>query len=141
MNIKIKRLSPGSELPTRAHRTDAGFDLYASANVVVPARDRVLVPTDIAMEIPDGYFGLVTGRSGLTIREGIVGEVGIIDSCYRGGIGIMMFSHKDVDYEILQGTRCGQIVFLPLAEIDGFEECDELDDTDRSVGGFGSSGL
>lgn len=139
MKIKIKKLAPNAVVPTRAHKTDAGFDLYASSSVNVPARGRVLVPTDIAMEIPDGYFGLVTGRSGLTIREGIVGQVGIIDSCYRNGIGIMMFSHKDIDYEIPQGTRCGQILILPLANVEELVESDELSETDRN-GGFGSTG-
>lgn len=139
MEIKIKKLSNDAVMPTKAHPTDAGFDLYASVSVVVPARGRVLVPTDIAMEIPDGYFGLVTGRSGLTIREGIVGEVGIIDSCYRNGIGIMMFSHKDIDYTIPQGTRCGQILILPLADVERLVESKELSKTDR-IGGFGSTG-
>lgn len=127
-------------MPKKAHPTDAGFDLYASADVTVPARGRVLVPTDIAIEIPEGYFGLVTGRSGITIREGIVGQVGIIDSHYRNGIGIMMFNHRDADYEIPQGTRCGQLLILPLAEVEELVETDELTETDRGTGGYGSTG-
>lgn len=140
MQIKIKRLAPTAVMPTKAHPTDAGFDLYASSDVIVPARGRVLVPTDVAMEIPEGCFGLVTGRSGQTIREGIVGQVGIIDCHYRNGIGIMMFSHRDSDYEIPQGTRCGQIVILPLTDVEGLVETDTLSDTDRGEGGYGSTG-
>lgn len=140
MKIRIKKLTDNAVMPQKAHPTDAGFDLYASADVTVPARGRVLVPTDIAMEIPEGYFGLVTGRSGMTIRGGVVGQVGIIDCHYRNGIGIMMFSHRDDDYEISEGSRCGQIVILPLADVEGLVEADTLSDTDRGEGGYGSTG-
>ncbi len=140
MKIRIKKLTDEALMPKKAHPTDAGFDLYASADVTVPARGRVLIPTDIAMEIPEGYFGLVTGRSGLTIRKSLVGQVGIIDSHYRNGIGVMMFSHRDDDFTIVQGSRCGQILILPLAEVEELVEADELGETDRE-GGFGSTGV
>ena len=140
MKVKIKKLSADAAMPTKAHPSDAGFDLYAASEVVVPARERVLVPTDIAMEIPEGYFGLVTGRSGLTIREGIVGQVGVIDAHYRNGIGIMLFSHRDVNFTIRKGERCGQILILPLANVEGLVEVDTLTTTDRGEGGYGSTG-
>lgn len=139
MKVKIKKLSADAVMPAKAHPSDAGFDLYAAANAIIPARERVLVPTDIAMEIPDGYFGLVTGRSGLTIREGIVGQVGIIDAHYRNGIGVMLFSHRDTNFTIHKGERCGQILILPLADVEELVESDELSKMDR-IGGFGSTG-
>lgn len=140
MKVKIKKLSADAVMPAKAHPSDAGFDLYAAADAIIPARGRALVPTDIAMEIPEGYFGLVTGRSGLTIREGIVGQVGIIDAHYRNGIGVMLFSHRDVNYVIHKGERCGQILILPLADVEGLVEADTLTTTDRGEGGYGSTG-
>ncbi len=140
MKIRIKKLTDDAAMPKKAHPTDAGFDLYASADVTVPARGRVIIPTDIAMEIPEGCFGLVSGRSGLTTRESLIVQVGIIDSHYRNGIGIIMFSQRDDDFTIAKGTRSAQLLILPLAEVEGFVEADELTETDRGTGGYGSTG-
>lgn len=138
MNIKTKKLSENAVVPTRAHQSDAGLDLVASKTTTIPARGRALIPTDIAMAIPQGYYGMVVGRSGNTIKRGLVGMTGVVDSGYRNGIGIMAFNLTDEDIVINQGERAGQIVITPILVCDT-EEVEELDFTDRD-GGFGSTG-
>lgn len=139
MKVKFKRLNEKAVMPTKAHPTDAGFDLTASKTTVIPARGRDLIPTDIAMAIPEGYYGMVVGRSGNTIKRGLVGQTGIIDAGYRNGIGIMAFNTTDEDIVVEYGERAGQIVLMPIL-ICEMEEADELTETDRGAGGYGSTG-
>ncbi len=139
MKVKIKRLNEKAVMPTKAHPTDAGFDLYVSGKVTIPANGRALIPTDIAMAIPDGYYGMVVGRSGNTIKRGLVGMTGIVDAGYRNGIGIMAFNMTDTDIIIEQGERAGQIVLTPILQCD-LEDTDQLTETDRGTGGYGSTG-
>lgn len=139
MIVKTKRLSDNAILPTKAHRTDAGFDLVASCATTIPARGRALIHTDIAMAIPEGYYGMVVGRSGNTIKRGLVGMTGVVDAGYRDSIGIMAFNLTDSDIVIKQGERAGQIVITPILTCE-LHEVSKLDETDRN-GGFGSTGL
>ena len=138
MTVKTKRLSDNAVLPTRAHHTDAGFDLVASQTTTVPANGRALIPTDIAMAIPEGYYGMVVGRSGNTIKRGLVGMTGVVDAGYRNGIGIMAFNLTASDIVVKQGERAGQIVITPILTCE-LREVSKLDDTERN-GGFGSTG-
>lgn len=138
MKVTFKKLNDKAVMPRKAHPSDAGFDLVASETIVIPAQGRSLIPTDIAMAIPEGYFGMVVGRSGNTIKRGLVGQTGIIDAGYRNGIGIMAFNTTDADITIEQGERAGQIVLMPIL-VCSLEETDTLEDSDR-VGGFGSTG-
>ena len=139
MIVKIKKLNEQAVMPTKAHPTDAGFDLVASKTTTIPANGRALIPTDIAMAIPNGYYGMVVGRSGNTIKRGLVGMTGIVDAGYRNGIGIMAFNLTDTDIVIEQGERAGQIVITPILDCT-LEAADELDKTDRGEGGYGSTG-
>ncbi len=138
MKVKIRKLNDKAVLPHKAHPSDAGFDLVASQTTTIPANGRALIPTDIAVAIPEGYFGMVVGRSGNTIKRGLVGMTGIVDAGYRNGIGIMAFNLTSEDIIIKQGERAGQIVLIPLLDCET-EEVSELDTTERD-GGFGSTG-
>jgi dUTP pyrophosphatase len=139
MKVKVKKLNPAAVIPTKAHPTDAGFDLVASKTTTIPANGRALIPTDIAMAIPEGYYGMVVGRSGNTIKRGLVGMTGVVDAGYRNGIGIMAFNLTNEDIIIKQGERAGQIVLTPILQCE-LDEVDALDDTDRGTGGYGSTG-
>ena len=139
MKVQIKKLSENAATPTKAHPSDAGFDLVASKTTTIPANGRALIPTDIAMAIPEGYYGMVVGRSGNTIKRGLVGMTGVVDAGYRNGIGIMAFNLTQEDISIKQGERAGQIVLTPILSCE-IEEAEELDTTDRNQGGFGSTG-
>lgn len=138
MKVKIKKLTDNAVMPTKAHATDAGFDLTAIKDYVVPAKGRCLIDTGIAMDIPLGYCGLVVGRSGNTIKRGLVGTLGIVDSGYRDSIGIIAFNTTDEDIVVKQGERAGQIIITPHLPCD-FEESDEFTVINRN-GGFGSTG-
>lgn len=138
MQIRFKRLHPDAVAPTKAHPNDAGFDLAAPSQVTIPADSRLLIATGIAVEIPPGFCGLVTGRSGNTIRRGLVGQLGIIDCGYHGDIGVMAFNTTAEPITLVRGERIGQLVIVPipdatLVEDGNFETADRL-------GGFGSTG-
>lgn len=146
MKVKIKKLYKDSILPTKAHATDAGFDLYAH-NVMRDNQANLVYTTGVAMEIPQGYVGLIFPRSSISRKDLILTNcVGVIDSGYRGEIS---FKFKRVNFveqqdgllenDYLKGERIGQIIIMPYPEIE-FVEVDELSDSERGVGGYGSSG-
>ncbi len=138
MRVKYKKLHPKAVAPYKAHPTDAGFDLVVTRDCVIPARERCLIDTGIAINIPLGYYGMVVGRSGNTIKRGLVVMTGIIDSGYQDGIGIMAFNMTDEDIEIKQGERAGQIIIVPHLPC-RLEESDKFTGVNRN-GGFGSTG-
>jgi dUTP pyrophosphatase len=143
MNVKIKKLHPSAIIPTYAKTGDAGMDLYAT-NQSDDDKDRYIeYGTDISMEIPEGFVGLIYPRSSLSNYNLILSNhVGVIDSSYRGEI---KFRFKKTDpscgpskfYEV--GDRIGQIMIVPYPKIT-FVESEELSETERGVGGYGSSG-
>lgn len=146
--IKIKKLDSTAVIPTRGSEYAAGYDLYA--NVVHPFEDNCVVTmqpgettkikTGIALEISDGYFGAIFARSGLATKQGLrpANCVGVIDSDYRGEIIVAIHNDSDTAQTIHNGDRIAQIVILPYLGIE-FEETTELSDTDRGIGGFGST--
>ena len=146
MKVRIKKLYKDSILPTKAHATDAGFDLYAH-NVMRDNQANLVYTTGVAMEIPQGYVGLIFPRSSISRKDLILTNcVGVIDSGYRGEIS---FKFKRVNFveqqdgllenDYLKGERIGQIIIMPYPEIE-FVEVDELSDSERGDGGYGSSG-
>lgn len=140
MEVKFKKLHEDAVIPTKAHSTDAGFDLTCISFEEDPVKEIVTYHTGIAMEIPKGYVGLVFPRSSVyKVQLQLSNSVGIIDSCYRGEI---MFKYRIVKPHIRRfglWDRIGQIIIMPYPEID-FVEVTELDDSDRGTGGYGSSG-
>ena len=142
ITVSIKRLDPSVELPSYAYPGDAGLDLRANATVDIAPFERVLIPTGLAIALPDGYAGFVQPRSGMALKRGlsIVNTPGLIDARYRGElkvIAINLDAHETIHIE--RGERIAQLVIqqVPLVNL---LEVDELDETERGSGGFGSSG-
>ena len=144
MNVKIKKLYDNAVIPTEGSKKAAGHDLYAcldSDEVVIYPHTTLLVKTGIAMEIPDGYYGGVYARSGLSSKKGLrPGNcVGVIDSDYRGEIKVPLHNDSDIVQSIKTGDRIAQLIIQPYLSVE-FEEADELSGTERGSGGFGHSG-
>lgn len=138
--VEIELLEGGS-IPTYARDGDAGADLTASEDAIVPALGRVLVKTGVKIAIPYGYVGLVHPRSGLALKSGItvLNTPGTIDSGYRGEVGVILFNSTNSDFEIKQGDRIAQLVVQKVSTVD-FNVVDALTESDRGEGGFGSTG-
>lgn len=142
MNIKIKKLKDNAVVPTRGSKYAAGADLYSAENdLYIEDRQTVMIGTGIAMEIPEGYVGLVYARSGLACKEGLApaNKVGVIDSDYRGEIKVALYNQSGQKKLVKKGERIAQIVIAPFLAPE-FIEVSELDETDRGEGGFGSTG-
>jgi dUTP pyrophosphatase len=142
VNLRFRRLSPAARAPARAHEGDAGYDLHAAEAASVGPGERASVGTGLALAVPDGFAGLVLPRSGLAARHGIalVNAPGLIDSGYRGEVRVLLLNtDRDERFEVAEGDRVAQLL-LVRAEAPGLEEAEELDETARGVGGFGSSG-
>ena len=139
--MKIKLLSDKAKVPTRGSEKAAGWDLYAATDAIIPPHSTIKVSTDIAIELPAGYFGAVFARSGLATKQGLrpANCVGVIDSDYRGPVIVALHNDSDQIREIFSGDRIAQLVFIPYSSWD-WEVVDELSDTDRGDGGFGHSG-
>ncbi|AZU61043.1 dUTP diphosphatase [Neobacillus mesonae] len=149
LGVKIKRLSEDAVIPKYAHKNDAGVDLVASQDVIIEPGETKLVPTGIAVSIPPGFEGQVRPRSGITLRTKLRIQLGTIDSGYNGEIGVICdnigkelvgANLSENTYVIRKGDRIAQLVFAPIEQAH-FYEVDTLDDTQRGVGGFGSTGV
>lgn len=143
MKVRIKKLDTRAILPTYGSPFSAGADLYAVSeeNVTFLPGETKFIHTGISMEIPQGYVGLVYARSGMACKRGLApaNKVGVIDADYRGEIMVALHNHSDSEQRIEPGERVAQIVIAPFITAE-FEECDELSDTLRGDGGFGSTG-
>ncbi len=141
MQVMLKRLDPDLPVPARANPGDAGVDLVAAADASIAPGDRHLMPTGVAVAIPEGYAGLVTPRSGLAVQRGvgIVNSPGLVDSGYRGEIKVILVNHGRKPVDIARGDRIAQLVVTPVESQD-FVEVEELPESARGEGGFGSSG-
>ena len=142
MELRIKRLDVGLPLPGYAHEGDAGLDLYAAQDRAIAPGERAMVPTGVAVAIPEGYAGFVQPRSGRALRDGLsfVNTPGLIDSHYRGEIKIIAINLDPVQpLAISRGDKIAQLV-LQRVERATLEEVDDLGQTVRGEGGFGSTG-
>lgn len=143
MKIKIKKLNENAITPTRGSNQAAGYDLYAciTSPIVITPHSTVKIGTGLAMELPDGYFGAIFARSGLATKEGLrpANCVAVIDSDYRGEWIVPLHNDSDIPQTISPLERIAQLVAMPYLSIE-FEETNELSDTDRGIGGFGSTG-
>ena len=137
--IRVKKLSDTATIPTRGSEVAAGWDLYASQEVVVPARGKAIITTDIAIAIPVGFYGRVAPRSGMAWKKHTDIGAGVIDADYRGPVGVVMFNHSDEDLQIEVGDRVAQLVIEQIS-MAPLTEVDSLDDTERGEGGYGSTG-
>lgn len=141
MNIQIKKLSDKAKIPSQGSKYAAGYDLYAAEEVLVNTVGRKLVKTNISISIPEGYYGRIAPRSGLAYKNGIDVLAGVIDSDYRGDIGVILLNtDHNLDFEVNVGDRIAQIIIEKCHSVN-WETVETLDATVRSEGGFGSSGV
>ena len=142
--VRVKKLDQNAILPTYGSECAAGADLYAcnKEEIVIKAGETVLISTGIALEIPNGFAGLIYARSGIATKRGLApaNKVGVIDSDYRGEIMVALHNHSNTEQTIAVGERIAQLVITPYITA-AFEESAELDDTIRGTGGFGSTGI
>lgn len=168
LEIGFKRLSDNAILPTKAHATDSGFDLFAANDVIIAPGETVVVPTDIAVQLPKGYEGQVRPRSGITSKTKLRVQLGTIDNEYTGDIGVIVDNiapvfltefpiypititgewrtdyldqYPDETYLIRKGDKIAQLVVQPIPATVAVEITGKLEDSDRGEAGFGSSGV
>jgi dUTP pyrophosphatase len=141
-NVKIKKLSENAIIPTYGSPYSAGADLYSAMDdITIAPHTTTLVKTGLALELPIGFAGLIYARSGLASKRGLApaNKVGVIDSDYRGEVMVALHNHGKEPQTIEHGDRVAQMVFVPYYAAE-FEICDELSETLRGEGGFGSTG-
>ena len=140
LQINVKKLSENATIPTQGTSFAAGYDLYAAEDAVVVCGTRKLIKTNISMEINPGYYGRIAPRSGLAYKNGIDVLAGVIDSDYRGDIGVILYNtDKNIDFSVKKGDRIAQIIFEACYTAT-LNNVDNLDNTLRQAGGFGSTG-
>ena len=141
--IKIKLIRASSKLPTYGSSSAAGADIYADIenDIEILPHQTAMIPSGFAIESPDGYAGFVYPRSGMASKRGLASanKVGVIDSDYRGEVIVALHNHSDSPATVSPGERVAQLIIAPVFT-PGFEVCDELSDTSRGEGGFGSTG-
>lgn len=141
--IRVKKLNENAIMPIYGSAEAAGADLYACLEnpVVIHPGESAFIPTGLSMELPKGYAGLIYARSGLACKKGLApaNKVGVIDSDYRGEFIVVLHNHGKEPREVSHGERIAQLVITPVFS-PGFTEVEELNDTARSDGGFGSTG-
>ena len=141
VRVKVKLSADVNKtfIPTNATDGSAGADVYASESVTIQPNERKLIKTGVSIELPEGYLCYVMGRSGNTIKKGLHVALGLVDSDYRGEIGVMAFNQSDEPIYFKKGDRVAQLVILPYPKIT-FEDVRELSETERGTGGYGSTG-
>lgn len=128
----------GAYMPTRAHSTDAGLDIYAKEGQIVQAKESATFDTGVHIQLPPGTAGLLVSKSGLNVKHGIT-STGLIDEGYTGSIKVKLYNHSGYDYRVEAGDKISQLVILPVCSPE-LEVVESLEDTERGVGGFGSTG-
>ena len=141
-NLRVKLLHEDAVVPTRAHQIDAGLDLYALEDVVVPYQAQAVVRTGVAVAIPENVVGLVYVRSSIGFKHNVTlsNSVGVIDSTYRGEVKVALSNHSTSPFVVKKGDRIAQLVLTPILLATPIE-VDELDETVRGEGGIGSTGM
>ncbi|KAF3638228.1 deoxyuridine 5'-triphosphate nucleotidohydrolase [Capsicum chacoense] len=137
---RVKKLSENAVLPSRASPLSAGYDLSSAVETKVPAKGKALVPTDLTIAVPQGTYARIAPRSGLAWKHSIDVGAGVIDADYRGPVGVVLFNHSEVDFEVKAGDRIAQLIVQKIVTPD-VEKVDDLDSTVRGSGGFGSTGV
>lgn len=140
VRVKIKKLRDDVILPSYAHEGDAGMDLFSTMNICLEQNQRILVPLGFSLELPRGYVSLIKGKSGLALNKGLAILGGVIEYTYRGEYGVIILNTGYDDLVIKKDQKIAQLLIQPIERAE-LEEVNELSDTDRGSGGFGSTGL
>ncbi len=140
--VQIKQLTESATVPTLATPNSAGYDVYSDENITIKAHEYIMVSTGIAIAMPSDMEAQVRPRSGLAIKNGVtvLNAPGTIDSDYRGEVKILLINHSDSDFLIEKGMRIGQMIFSKVERV-LFDIVEQLDETKRGSGGFGSTGM
>ena len=139
--VSVKKLDVDAHIPTKAHKDDAGWDLYSNQNAIIYPGEKAIIKTGIALAIPRGYYGRIAPRSGLAVKNGINVLAGVVDAGYRNEIGVVLINHHtDNQFAIAKGDRIAQIIFERVDPFELEEILEFFDNTHRGMGGFGSSG-
>ena len=139
MELKVKKIHPAAKLPVYGHPGDAGMDLFACADKILAPGELYPVPTGVQMAIPRGYVGLIWDKSGVSLK-GVHRLAGVVDAGYRGEVQVVLINLGRTPYEIKAGMKIAQMLIQPVSSVD-VRESDNLDETSRGEGGFGSTGL
>ncbi|KFM57258.1 Deoxyuridine 5'-triphosphate nucleotidohydrolase, mitochondrial, partial [Stegodyphus mimosarum] len=137
--LRFARLSNNAKAPTKGSKLAAGFDLYSAYDYSVPPSGKVLVLTDLQVQIPEGHYGRVAPRSGLAVKHFIDVGAGVVDEDYRGNLGVVLFNFGSDVFEVKKGDRIAQLICEKICYPE-LEEVEKLEDTERGEGGFGSTG-
>ena len=140
MLIKFQKILEGAIIPHYAHQGDAGMDIFSAEDAVIKSGEIKSVKTRVKMELPEGFVALVWDKSGLALKNGIKTMAGVIDSGYRGEIGIVLANLSGRDYKIEKGQKIAQMLVQKVERAE-IEETKNLNETSRGAGGFGSTGL
>jgi dUTP pyrophosphatase len=140
MKIKVKKMCPDIPIISKGYPSDAGWDLHANEDVTILAGERSLIDTGLQLEIPNGYAGLIWPRSGMAVKNGIDVLAGVVDSGYRGVVKVCLYNSGKEDFKVSRYDRIAQILFQSLPVLLGIEEVDEINNSCREAGGFGSTG-
>jgi len=138
--LRIKRLNNNAFIPSKGTPLAAGYDLYSSEEKIVAARGKELIKTSLMIAVPPGNYGRIAPRSGLAWKNFIDVGAGVIDCDYRGEVMVLLFNHSDNDFKVKHGDRIAQFIIEKITDT-VIEETDDLDQTERGVGGFGSTGV
>ena len=139
--VSVKKLDVDAHIPTKAHDDDAGWYLYSNENTVIYPGEKAVIKTGIVLAIPRGYYGRIAPRSGLAVKNGIDVLAGVVDAGYRNEIGVVLINHHiDNQFAITKGDRIAQVIFERVDPFELEEVLEFFNNTDRGMGGFGSSG-
>ncbi|MCQ2368678.1 MAG: dUTP diphosphatase [Kiritimatiellae bacterium] len=143
MTLRFKRIHPDAVLPSYAHKSDAGMDIRSVEELTILPGKRALVHTGLVMILPPMYEAQVRPRSGLALKKGVtvLNTPGTIDAGYRGEVGVILINLGEEPFEIKKGDKIAQIVIASVTQPEEILETEEIDETDRGEGGFGSTGV
>lgn len=136
----FSRVASDVLIPQRQTSNSAGYDLHAYESLIIPPGGRRLISTGLRFAIPEGFYGQISSRSGLAFKNGVISIAGVIDSDYRGIVGVLLYNTSNSNFEVKKGDRIAQLIIIPIST-PVLSEVNSLEKTERGEGGFGSTGI